>query len=64
MGSWQRCSIRKGGGSLESVSGRPISSNASRLAVWKGVSERSSALPPGRAACPASVDQISVVKQN
>jgi hypothetical protein len=45
--------MRNGAGILESCLGRPISSEASRRAISKGVSERVSALPPGNAACPA-----------
>jgi hypothetical protein len=55
-GSWQRWWILKGGGSSESERGRPISSYASRRAVAYGVSWRESALPPGKAACPASAN--------
>ena len=43
LGSSQRCSSWKGAGS--SSCGRPISSKASRRAVWNGVSPSSSALP-------------------
>jgi hypothetical protein len=45
VGSSQRCSIEKPGGSFEGVVGRPISSKASRRAVVKGCSSRVSALP-------------------
>ena len=44
-GNSQRCSIAKGAGRGWLMSGRPISSQASRRAVWKGVSERVSARP-------------------
>jgi hypothetical protein len=57
-GSWQRCSIRKGRGILESSFGRPISSYASRLAISNGVSSRVSALPPGNAAWPANTQHF------
>lgn len=46
-GNSQRCSTEKGGGSGWVMLGRPISSQASRRAVWKAVSERVSALPVG-----------------
>jgi hypothetical protein len=44
--------MRKGFGILESSRGSPISSQASRRAISKGVSSRVSALPPGNAAWP------------
>ena len=55
MGNSQRYSTSKGGGRSCAVAGRPISSSASRRAVCSGVSEESSALPPGRATWPANV---------
>jgi hypothetical protein len=57
MGSWQRWRILNGGGKSASERGSPISSYASRLAVTYAVSWRESALPPGKAACPASARQ-------
>jgi hypothetical protein len=45
VGSSQRCSTLKPGGSLAFVIGRPISSRASRRAVSKGFSSRVSAFP-------------------
>lgn len=45
VGSWHRCSTRNGGGSFLSSLGSPISSYASRRAVWKGVSDSVSAFP-------------------
>jgi hypothetical protein len=46
--------MRKGLGIFSLDRGSPISSQASRRAIWKGVSVRASALPPGNAACPIS----------
>ena len=42
---------------------RPISSSASRRAVIHGVSLSESALPPGSAACPASVESERLLSQ-
>jgi len=44
-GNSQRCSTLNGSGSGWSISDRPISSHASRRAVWNGVSARVSARP-------------------
>lgn len=44
-GNSQRCSTENGRGKALSISGSPISSHASRRAVWKGVSDSVSARP-------------------
>jgi hypothetical protein len=56
IGNWHSWLTRNGAGIPASDSGRPISSCASRRAVAVGDSRRESALPPGRAAWPASLD--------